>query len=75
MRWPAFLVVVDRESIYRPVVIHSNVWVGGGAILLFGVEIAEGATIGAGNVVTLSILSHCVAVGNLCRVIRQLDSE
>ena len=57
-----------------PVRIEDNVWIGGGAIILPGVTIGRGSTIGAGSVVTRSIPAGCVAVGNPCRVIRRLDS-
>lgn len=56
----------------RPIRIGAKVWIGGGAVILPGVEIGEGTTIGAGSVVTRSIPARCVAVGNPCRVIRQL---
>ncbi len=36
----------------RPVRIGSDVWIGGGAIILLGVTIGDGAVIGAGSVVT-----------------------
>ena len=56
----------------RSIKIGKKVWIGGGAIILPGVEIGEGTTIGAGSVVTRSIPARCVAVGSPCRVIRQL---
>ena len=55
-----------------PVTIHNNVWVGGGSIILAGVTIGENTTIGAGSVVTKDIPANVVAVGNPCRVIKQL---
>jgi maltose O-acetyltransferase len=56
-----------------PVTIGSNVWIGGGAIILPGVTIGDNTTIGAGSVVTHSIPANCLAVGNPCRVIRKLE--
>ena len=50
----------------------SKVWIGGGAVILPGVEIGEGTTIGAGSVVTRSIPARCVAVGNPAKVIKRL---
>ena len=44
-----------REEFGRPVVIGSDVWVGGGAIILPGVRIGNRAVIGAGSVVTRDI--------------------
>lgn len=56
-----------------PVTIGSNVWIGGGSIILPGVTIGDNTTIGAGSVVTKSIPANCLAAGNPCKVIRYLD--
>ena len=56
----------------KPVTIEDGVWIGGGAILLPGVTIGKNSVIGAGSVVTHSIPENSVAVGNPCRVIRQI---
>lgn len=55
-----------------PITVCDGAWIGGGAILLPGVTIGENSVIGAGSVVTRSIPANCVAVGNPCRVIREL---
>lgn len=55
-----------------PVTIGKNVWIGGGSIILAGVEIGDNTTIGAGSVVSKSIPANCLAVGNPCRVIREI---
>jgi maltose O-acetyltransferase len=55
-----------------PVAIGSDVWVGGGAIILPGVQIGDRAVIGAGSVVTRDIPPGVFAAGNPCRVIRDL---
>ncbi|MGB3308835.1 MAG: sugar O-acetyltransferase [Nodosilinea sp.] len=55
-----------------PIVIGSNVWIGGGVIVCPGVTIGDNTTIGAGSVVTKSIPQGVVAVGNPCRVIRSV---
>ena len=52
--------------------IDDDVWVGGGAIICPGVHIGKGAVIGAGSVVTKNIPEGVVAVGNPCRVIRNI---
>lgn len=65
----------ERASGYEfgaPVTIGSNVWIGGGAILLAKVTIGDRAVIGAGSVVNRDIPANSVAVGNPCRVIRRL---
>lgn len=56
----------------RPVVIGSDVWIGGGAIVCPGVSVGSDSVIGAGSVVTRSIPSGVFAAGNPCRVIRHL---
>ncbi len=60
------------KSYTAPVTIGNNVWIGGGSVILPGVCIGDNTTIGAGSVVTKSIPSNCLAVGNPCRVVRQL---
>lgn len=54
-----------------PVNIGNNVWIGGGAIIMPGVEIGDNVVIGAGSVVTKDIPSNKVAYGNPCRVVRE----
>jgi maltose O-acetyltransferase len=48
----------SRAEFGRPIVIGRNVWIGGGAIILPGVTIADDATIGAGSVVTRGCTSR-----------------
>lgn len=55
-----------------PVTIGNNVWIGAGVIILPGVTIGDNAVIGAGSVVTKDIPANTLAVGNPCRVIREI---
>jgi maltose O-acetyltransferase len=57
----------------KPVEIGSDVWVGGGAIILPGVRVGSRTVIGAGSVVTRDVPDGVFAAGNPCRVIRALD--
>jgi maltose O-acetyltransferase len=57
----------------KPVTIGSDVWVGGGAIILPGVTIGSRSVIGAGSVVTRDVPEGVFASGNPCRVIRGLE--
>ena len=56
----------------RPIRVGENVWIGGGAIIGAGVSIGDDTTIGAGSVVVKDIPANVVAVGNPCRVVREL---
>ena len=61
-----------REEFGLPVEIGSDVWVGGGAIILPGVRIGSRSVIGAGSVVTRDVPADTFAAGNPCRVIRSI---
>jgi maltose O-acetyltransferase len=61
-----------RQEFGKPVDIGSDVWVGGGAIILPGVRIGSQAVIGAGSVVTRDVPDGMFAAGNPCRVIRAI---
>ena len=63
---------IKGPELAYPVMIGNNVWIGGGSIICAGVTIGENTTIGAGSVVVKDIPANVVAVGNPCRVIKQL---
>lgn len=58
-----------------PVSIGRNCWIGTGAIILPGVTIGDNTVIGAGSVVTRDIPANVVAVGNPCRVLREISNH
>ena len=65
-----------REKGYQynaPVRIGRNCWIGAGAVILPGVCIGDNSVIGAGSVVTGNIPPDVVAVGNPCRVLREIN--
>lgn len=67
-----------KQEYGKPIAIGSDVWVGGGALILPGVTIGSRSVIGAGSVVTRSVPGGVLAAGNPCRVLRkieQADSE
>ena len=69
---------VSRNSGYEygiPITIGSNVWLGGGVIVLPGVTIGNNAVIGAGSVVTKDIPDNVIAAGNPCKVIRRITED
>ena len=59
----------------QPVHIGKNCWLGAGVIVVPGVSIGDDTVIGAGSVVTKDIPSGVVAVGNPCRVIKEIKRE
>ena len=64
------------RSIYRtsaaPIQIGSGVWIGGGTIVMPGVNIGDDVTIGAGSIVTQNLPSNVLAFGQPCRVRQEL---
>lgn len=58
-----------------PIHIGNNVWVGAGCIILPGVTIGDNTVIGAGSVVTKDIPAGVVAVGNPCRILREIGEK
>lgn len=56
----------------KEIVIGPDCWIGGSAIILGGVTIGEGCTVGAGSVVTKDVEPYTVVAGNPARVIKRL---
>ena len=56
-----------------PIRIGRGCWIGANVVVLPGVTIGDGTVIGAGSVVTKDIPANVVAVGNPCRVIREIN--
>lgn len=72
---------IDPELRYQamqyniPVHIGENVWIGANSVVLPGVTIGDNSVIGAGSVVTKDIPANVVAVGNPCRVLREIGEH
>ncbi len=67
-----------REKGYQynaPVQIGKNCWIGAGAIILPGITIGDNVVVGAGSVVTKDLPSNVVAVGNPCRILREVNEH
>ena len=67
-----------REKAFQynlPVHIGKNCWLGAGVIVLPGVTIGDNTVIGAGSVVTKDIPANVVAVGNPCKVLREINEH
>ena len=58
-----------------PVRIGKNCWLGAGVIVMPGVTIGDNTVIGAGSIVTKDIPAGVVAVGNPCRVLREVNQH
>lgn len=58
-----------------PVRIGKNCWLGAGVIILPGITIGDDVVVGAGSVVTKDIPSGVVAVGNPCRILREVGEH
>jgi len=66
---------VKQYQYNMPIHIGKNCWIGAGAILLPGITVGENTVIGAGSVVTKDIPANVVAVGNPCRVLREIGEH
>lgn len=67
-----------REKAYQynmPIHIGRNCWIGAGALIMPGVTIGDNTVIGAGSVVTKDIPANVVALGNPCRVLREIGEH
>lgn len=67
-----------REQAYQyniPIHIGRNCWIGAGTVITPGVTIGDNTVIGAGSVVTKDIPANVVAVGNPCRVMREIGER
>ena len=63
-----------HEEYGRPVEIGEDVWVGAGALILPGVRIGSRSVIGAGSVVARDVPEGVLAVGNPCRILREVPT-
>ncbi|NMM64138.1 sugar O-acetyltransferase [Clostridium sp. P21] len=59
----------------KPITIEDDVWIGANATVCGGVTIGKGSIIGAGSVVNKDIPAGVIAVGNPCKVLREITEE
>lgn len=57
------------------ITVGNNVWIGGSVVINPGVHIGNNVVIGSGSVVTKDIPDNMIAVGNPCKVIREITEE
>ncbi|WP_412988559.1 sugar O-acetyltransferase [Pediococcus siamensis] len=58
-----------------PITIGNNVWIGGNVVVNPGVNIGNNVVIGSGSIVTHDIPDNVIAVGNPCRILREINDE
>ncbi len=57
------------------ITIKDNAWIGANVCVMPGVTIGENSIIGAGSVVTKDVPDNVIAVGNPCRVLREINEQ
>lgn len=55
--------------------VGKNVWLGGDVKVLAGVSIGDNTIIGTGSIVTKDIPANVIAVGNPCKVLREITDK
>ena len=58
-----------------PIHIGKNCWIGAGVVILPGVTIGDNVVIGAGSIVTKDLPDNVVAVGNPCKILREVNDH
>lgn len=67
-----------REQAYQynaSVHIGKNCWIGAGVVIVPGITIGDNVVVGAGSIVTKDLPDNVVAVGNPCRVLREVNEH
>lgn len=67
-----------REKAYQynaPVHIGKNCWLGAGVIVLPGITIGDNTVVGAGSIVTKDLPANVIAVGNPCKILREISEH
>jgi len=58
-----------------PIHIGKNCWIGAGVIIVPGITIGNNTVVGAGSIVTKDLPDNVVAVGNPCKVLREVNDH
>ena len=56
-----------------PVKIGKNVWIGSDSTILPGIEIGDGAIVGAGSVVTKNVEPNTIVCGNPAKFLKNIE--
>ncbi|CAI9633332.1 galactoside o-acetyltransferase [Alternaria burnsii] len=62
----------DNIEYGKPVVVGDDCWIGGNVVILPGVTIGRGVTVGAMSVVTKDVPDFCVVMGQPARVVKKV---
>jgi acetyltransferase-like isoleucine patch superfamily enzyme len=65
----------ERHALRRGPTIRRGARIGGGAVLLPGIDVGEEAFVGAGAVVTRDVPPRALVVGNPARQLRDVPEE
>lgn len=58
-----------------PIIIGNNVWIGGNVVINPGITIGDNSVIGSGSIVTKDVPGNVIAIGNPCKVLRELTED
>lgn len=58
-----------------PVRIGKNCWIGAGVVIVPGITIGDNVVVGAGSIVTKDLPNNVIAVGNPCRILREINEH
>lgn len=64
---------IQGPELGKPITVGEDCWFGGSCIVLPGITIGKGVTIGAGSVVTKDVPPYVVVAGNPARIIKTLQ--
>lgn len=67
-----------REQGYQynaPIRIGRNCWIGAGVIIVPGITVGNNVVVGAGSIVTKDLPDNVIAVGNPCKVLREVNEH
>ena len=67
--------VITNLEYTLPITIEDNCWIAANVVVCGGVTVGAGAVVGAGSVVTKNIPPNSLAVGNPCRVVREITEK
>lgn len=71
IQWQGFSHIQGSPATKGDTVVGNDVWIGMKSVILSGVQIGDGAIIGAGSVVTKNVAPYTIVAGNPAKMIRE----